>query len=185
MSQCQFWVPLALHEPFFVCVVTPCSMQDLSSLTGNRTHAPLYQKLRVLTTGPPGKSFPPEPVQSATSCLWFGETKKNSYHTFEKLLGFFLTSLPKSPLLGIERLWGNSLFFYWFSPFSHSLVYFGALYEILSTLSSPLNLSFLFSWFPELTVALQMFPLSQTVSLFLSFCFLFVSNMKEALWNAW
>ena len=183
MSQCQAWLPLAFHEPFFLAM--PCSIQDLSSLTRNRTHAPLYQKLRVLTTGPPGKSLPHEPVQSPTSCLQFGETKKILIIPL-KNCSVFLTSLPKSPLLGIERLWGNSLsFFNWFSPFSHPLVFFGALFEISSTFSSPLNLSFLFSWFPELVLALQMFPLSQTVSSLLSFCFLFVSNMKEALWNVW
>ena len=31
-----------------------CDMQDLSSLTRDQTHAPLQQKHRILTTGPPG-----------------------------------------------------------------------------------------------------------------------------------
>ena len=47
-----------LHS-FFVCclfLVMLCSMQDLSSLTRNQTHA-LYSGSTVLTTGPPGKSL--------------------------------------------------------------------------------------------------------------------------------
>ena len=110
MSQCQAWLPLAFHEPFFFLAI-PCSIQNLSSLTRNRTHAPLYQKLRVLTTGPPGQSLPHEPVQPQTSCVQFGETKKILTIPL-KNCSVFLTSLPKSPLLGIERLWGNSLFFF-------------------------------------------------------------------------
>ena len=35
---------------------TPSGMQDLSSLIRGGTYAPLQWKLRVLTTGPPGKS---------------------------------------------------------------------------------------------------------------------------------
>ena len=37
-------------------MATPCSMLDLSSLTRDWTHSPCYRKLRVLTTGQPGRS---------------------------------------------------------------------------------------------------------------------------------
>ena len=41
----------------FLGLVTPCGLQDPSSLTKNQTCDPLQWKYRVLTTGLPGNSL--------------------------------------------------------------------------------------------------------------------------------
>ena len=41
---------------FLPFLTTPCNMWDLSSLTRDQTPCPLHWQLKVLTTGPPGKS---------------------------------------------------------------------------------------------------------------------------------
>ena len=42
---------------FFNVLAAPSGMQDLSSPTKDRTHAPLQRKCRFLTTEPPVKSL--------------------------------------------------------------------------------------------------------------------------------
>ena len=54
LKACALYVPWCLYPPPFFLALT-CSMQNLSSLT--REPVPLWWKLRVSNTGPPGKSL--------------------------------------------------------------------------------------------------------------------------------
>ena len=53
--------------PFFFFLTLPCSMQDLSFLTGDRIHALLQWKLGVLTTEPLGRFLVPHPFPIPSS----------------------------------------------------------------------------------------------------------------------
>ena len=56
-------VPTRLWLSFkiFFCLVTPCCVRALSSLTRDRTHPPAFWEHGVLATGPPGTTETPFP----------------------------------------------------------------------------------------------------------------------------